>query len=105
MTNCKNCKQCGGRVAMPLEYYGGKTGAYVSKLENLPNNSFGTTVAQSFGVSIPGINAVGPNMYIHPNSNGFKGGAKKTKKSKGKKSKGKKSKGKKTKGKKTKGKK
>ena len=90
MTNCKKCKQCGGRIAMPFEYYGGKSGAYVAKVEKPENSSYGTTIAQSFGVSIPGINAVGPNMGVHPNSSGLRGGAKKTKKSKSKKSKRKK---------------
>lgn len=91
--NNKRCKQCGGRVAMPLEYYGGNSGAYVEKLGEVADSAYGKTIAQSFGMSIPGLNAVGPNMDVHPKSSGIMTGGKKSyKKSKKPKRKGNKSK-------------
>ena len=91
--SCKKCKQCGGRISMPLEYYGGNSGAYVEKLEGAADSAYGKTIAQSFGMPISGINAVGPNMDVHPKSSGtMTGGSKKTKKSKKGKKNGKKSK-------------
>lgn len=94
--NNKCCKQCGGRVAMPLEYYGGNSGAYVEKLGEAADCAYGKTIAQSFGMPIHGLNAVGPNMDVHPKSSGIMTGGKKSykksKKSKKPKRKGKKSK-------------
>ena len=75
----RKLKHRGGRVAMPIEYYGGKSGRYFkNKLAGVEDTAYGTTIPQSFGEPIPGANAVGPNMGVYPGGSALQtGGSKK----------------------------
>ena len=78
----------GGRVAMPIEYYGGRSGRYsLNRLAGVEDTAYGKTIPQSFGMPIPGANAVGPNMGIYPGGSVIQtGGAKKKRNTKKRKS-------------------
>jgi hypothetical protein len=74
-------KQSGGRVSMPIEYFGGNSGRYFpegSPELKPPSHAYGETVATSHGVSIPG-NQMGPNLGAYPTSSGAQTGGGKRK--------------------------
>ena len=61
-------KQNGGRVSLPIQYFGGQLNRYFpagsSQLNSLPS-AYGETIARSFGTSVPSLtklNAVAPNL-------------------------------------------
>lgn len=61
-------KQAGGRVSMPIQYFGGELNRYFPagspELNPLPS-AYGTTIARSFGTYDPKLlqlNAVAPNL-------------------------------------------
>ena len=61
-------KQNGGRVSLPIQYFGGQLNRYFpagsSQLNPLPS-AYGETVARSFGTSVPSLtklNSVAPNL-------------------------------------------
>lgn len=87
-------KQRGGRVAMPIEYYGVNSGKYSSsKLSGVCANAYGNTLPLSHGTIHPNGLMTGPNMHFHPGSlgpiSGQTGGGKKKAKSRGKAKRGK----------------
>lgn len=82
-------KQRGGRVAMPIEYYGVNSGKYSSsKLSGVCANAYGNTLPLSHGTIHPNGLMTGPNMHFQPGSlgpiSGQTGGGKKKAKSRGK---------------------
>ena len=80
---CKHCKQCGGRVGMPKEYYSGQSsGRYISRGMPKASHAYGANASVSQGVSTPNLPGfVGPNLaHMGPGVNvGFQGGARKLK--------------------------
>lgn len=65
----RNYRMRGGNAnTLPLEYFGGDSGRYSVSPAAPGNCAYGQVVPQSFGMQIPGANAVGPNLCVYPNS-------------------------------------
>ena len=65
----KSLKLKGGNGnTFPIEYYGGNSGRYTADSgNNLEQNAYGNTVAQSYGEPFTD-NFTGPNLHVHPGS-------------------------------------
>ena len=73
--------QSGGRVSLPIEYFGGNSGRYFPEgsPELVPANSaYGNTFATSHGTQI-GNNMMGPDLGPYPNASQQTGGRRKRK--------------------------
>ena len=57
-----------GGTVMPSEYFGVNSGRYMSDPPTNQAGPYGDYVAQSFGQQGPHQNAVGPNLFVSPNS-------------------------------------
>ena len=72
--NSKRTKRCGGKMtggaanALPIEYYGGKSGRYFENPNDIASHdAYGDYVGQSYGMPFS-QDASGPNLYVHPAS-------------------------------------
>ena len=60
-------RQRGGRVGMPIEYYGGNSGRFTGNAGATCQHAYGDGLTQSHGTDREG-GAVGPNLGVYPNS-------------------------------------
>jgi len=57
-----------GGTVMPSEYFGVNSGRYMSDPPTNQAGPYGDYIAQSFGQQGPHQNAVGPNLFVSPNT-------------------------------------
>jgi hypothetical protein len=57
-----------GGTVMPSEYFGVNSGRYMPVPPTNQAGPYGDYIAQSFGQQGPHQNAVGPNLFVSPNS-------------------------------------
>ena len=60
-------RQRGGRVGMPIEYYGGNSGRFTGNAGASCQHAYGDGLRQSHGTDREG-GALGPNLGVYPNS-------------------------------------
>lgn len=82
-------RQRGGRVGMPVEYYGGNSGRFSANAGASCRHAYGDALSQSHGTDREG-GVVGPNLAVYPNSSLLQTGGKR-KRSNARKSRGRKS--------------
>ena len=82
-------RQTGGRVGMPIEYYGGNSGRFTGNAGATCQHAYGDGLTQSHGTDRES-GVVGPNLGVYPNSSLMQTGGKpkrrSTKKNRGRRS-------------------
>ena len=77
-------RQRGGRVGMPIEYYGGNSGRFTGNAGTTCQHAYGDGLTQSHGTDREG-GALRPNLGVYPNSSLMQTGGNRKRRSRGRK--------------------